>query len=171
VDHVIEPAKSGRASCGKCREKMAKGELRFGWWTYNDFAAEERHRWYHLKCGAQARPAEFRKAYLQCTAEIEDRDAIDALLVKHLKGTYPYAERAPSGRSGCLSCGDKIAKGTLRIAVETEVDTGNFVAKRPGYLHVGCGASWIGGEDLFDDLEANSPRLNDDDRDALEAGL
>ena len=52
--HVIEPAKSGRASCRTCREPIAKGELRLGEEVPNTFSdsGEATHVWHHLACAA-----------------------------------------------------------------------------------------------------------------------
>ena len=53
MDHYIEPAKSGRASCRKCKEKIEKGELRFGHAVDSGFSDEPSFQWYHLACAAE----------------------------------------------------------------------------------------------------------------------
>jgi hypothetical protein len=55
---MLEIAKSGRAKCRKCKQAIAKGELRFGEETVNAFSdsGEPSYFWYHLGCAAKARP-------------------------------------------------------------------------------------------------------------------
>lgn len=48
MPHLIEAAKSGRAKCRKCKEKIEKGELRFGHEVANAFS-DSTLQWYHLK--------------------------------------------------------------------------------------------------------------------------
>ena len=67
---------------------------------------------------------------------------------------FPYAEVAKSGRSSCLVCEDKIAKGAVRVAVERQIETDGFSGVRPGYLHAGCAASYPELAEL-DDMDAH----------------
>ena len=91
---------------------------------------------------------------------------------KHVKpGSFPYAERASSGRSKCLQCGEAIEKGDLRVAIEREIDTGTFKTKGAGYLHTGCAAENTGDDSLFEKIKANSLGLEAKDLEELEAGL
>ncbi len=46
---VIEPAKSSRARCRSCGEKIVKGELRLG--EPSIYEGHVTYRWHHLKCG------------------------------------------------------------------------------------------------------------------------
>lgn len=74
----------------------------------------------------------------------------------------PTADLAPTGRAKCIQCDEAIAKGSVRIAVEREVDTGTFVAKGAGYLHPGCAEgsarkSWpLGVGDLITRVQQNA---------------
>ena len=52
----IEPAKSSRAACRACKEKIAKGELRLG--EPSEYEGNVSYRWYHLACAAGAGDAE-----------------------------------------------------------------------------------------------------------------
>jgi hypothetical protein len=54
------------------------------------------------------------------------------------RGKYPYAERARSGRSKCIGCGEKIEKGAVRVAVERELDDVAYRGRAPAYCHVDC---------------------------------
>ena len=93
---------------------------------------------------------------------------------------YPYAERAKTSRSSCLSCTNAIEQGTLRVAVERDVDRGAFVAKGAGYLHGICAGAWLSSNssnsssaagDLLGVISANSPSLDRADLDALKNEL
>lgn len=75
-------------------------------------------------------------------------------------GGYPFAERAKSGRSTCIVCGDKIAKGTVRIGVERAIETPTFRGHGTGWLHAACRdrcAELSSLDDLDGRLQLNSP--------------
>jgi hypothetical protein len=55
---------------------------------------------------------------------------------------FPYAEVSPSGRALCVQCGKPIAKGSVRVAVERRLDTGEFQGPVAGDLHPACVASY-----------------------------
>lgn len=137
--HLIEVAKSGRASCRVCRNKIEKGELRFGEEAPNAFDPDggASYFWHHLACAAKKKPAQLKSALAAFTGEIPNRAELDALLAD-APPELPYAEKAPTGRSKCMVCGDAIPKDALRVAVEREVDTGSFTTKGTGYLHAAC---------------------------------
>ena len=165
---VIEAAKSGRAGCRGCKEKIGKGELRFGEVDYA-FDPDGSYKWYHLPCAARKLPTKLEEALGEFADEVPDRDALLAAIKEGKKGTaIPRCEPAPSGRAGCLTCSEKIKKGELRVVIEREVDTGSFVAKRPGYLHIGCAK---GSEHLadVDDLPATLAANSDLDAEQLAA--
>jgi poly [ADP-ribose] polymerase len=163
MEHIIESAKSGRAACRKCKKKIAKGELRLGVEIEGDYGVS--YQWYHLECGGQARAAELEEALGTYDGEVPERDKLDEL-IKANKGkksrggkkTFPYAELAPSGRSGCLQCEEKIPKGEIRIAVEMEIDTGSFTTVGARYLHAKCAPEFTGSaaDELCAMLEENS---------------
>jgi poly [ADP-ribose] polymerase len=155
----IEAAKSGRAGCRGCKEKIGKGELRFGEVDYT-FDSEGSFKWYHLPCAAGKLPAKLIEALEGYEGEVPNKEELLASAAKAKKGSaFPRAELAPSGRAACLGCGEKIKKGELRVAVEREVDTGSFMAKRPGYLHPACakGSEHLEGlDDVLGALKENS---------------
>ena len=161
----IETAKSGRAGCRGCKEKIAKGELRFGEVDYT-FDSEGSFKWYHLPCAAEKLPAKLVEALEAYEGEVPSKDELLATAAKAKKGSaFPRAELAPSGRAACLACSEKIKKGELRVAVEREVDTGSFVAKRPGYLHPARakGSEHLEGiEDVVGALKENSDLAEDE---------
>ena len=157
MPHVIENAKSSRASCRVCRKKIEKGEQRFGEEAPNAFDPDggSSYFWHHLACAAQKKPAELKQALATFTGEIPNRAEIDAVL-QSAPPDFPYAERAPTGRSKCLACGSAIDKDALRVAIERQVDTGAFTTKGAGYLHVGCAKAHVNDPELLARLKAHS---------------
>ena len=69
---------------------------------------------------------------------------------------YPTADLAPTGRAKCLHCTQTIDKGSVRIAVLRNIDTGSFITSGPGYLHPACAQTWAdtNWEDGFADLQS-----------------
>jgi len=166
MSHVIEYAKSGRAKCKKCKEKIEKDEIRFGHETSNAFS-DSAIGWYHMKCAAQKVPIDLEKTLKETDLEVPDLDEIKDLIAKNRKKqkptTYPYAEEASTGRSSCIVCGDQIAKGTLRVAIEREVDAGGMTRMTAGYLHPGCASECEDApDDLAEGIEENSISLDED---------
>ena len=177
MEDQIEPAKSGRASCRGCRKKIEKGDLRFGEAYDSGFGDGPAYAWFHMMCAAGKLATKLEKAIEDYDGDIDDLDDIKKEIAKGKKSeakaerAFPYAERAPSGRSGCLQCSDKIPKDDLRVAVEREIDTGTFQRAGAGYLHVACAFAYIGDDDLFDQVKANSVDLKADELDDLESAL
>jgi Poly(ADP-ribose) polymerase and DNA-Ligase Zn-finger region len=151
---MIESAKSGRAACRSCKEKIAKGELRFG---ESNQMFEGSYRWHHLKCAAEKLPVLLANTLAEHTGdEIPDRQQLEDTIASSRKGkAVPRGELAPSGRASCMACGDKIAKAALRVVAERDVEG---LGQRPGYLHPKCALEHVGlpAEDLEPDLRANS---------------
>ena len=146
MEDIIEVAKSGRAKCKTCGEKIEKDDLRFGEAFVNTFSSSGgvSFRWNHLLCAAKAMPAKLEGALESWSGDVPDRAALDAAIAaaEQKKGdgesAYPYADHAPTGRASCIVCGEKLEKGSVRVAVEREIDTGSFTRKGPGYLHPSC---------------------------------
>jgi hypothetical protein len=144
MGNVIEEAKSGRASCRTCKKAIAKGELRFGEEAPNAFGDTPSMRWHHMTCAAEKLPAELKAAMDEFPGTIPNRAELDKLMSDALSkgrakpGGFPYADKAPTGRAKCMQCEQPIAKDTLRVAVEREIDTGTMVTRGAGYLHPKC---------------------------------
>lgn len=178
MGHIIEQAKSGRASCRTCKKPIAKGELRLGEEVPNQFdAGEMTHVWHHLECAAKKKPGPL-KAALESTSEnVPNKAELEKMIGDNAKNvkpsTFPYAERAPTGRSTCMVCSESIPKGELRVAVEREVDTGSFVAKSAGYLHPACTLEHVAEdmEALFKKIKDHSPGLEKADLDTLKSEM
>jgi len=178
MGHVIEEAKSGRAKCRKCKSAIAKGDLRFGHEVVNAFSpdGEMTHQWYHLGCAAEKLPVELGQAVAEFEGEIPDRAELEKKMAAGKKkakpSKYPYAEKAPSGRSTCVECGEKIAKGEYRVAVEREIDTGSFTTSGAGYLHPMCALDHVEDPDgLMEQVRVNSVSLSEEELEELSAAL
>jgi Poly(ADP-ribose) polymerase and DNA-Ligase Zn-finger region len=162
---IIEASKSNRATCRTCRLKIDKGVLRFGEETVNAFSSEGEltHQWHHLECAAGRMAAKVKVALAAFTGPVPDREKLEAILATPpkasgkggAKATFPYAERASTGRSKCMACDEAIEKGAMRIALEREVDTGSFTTKGPGYLHPACAREHTGNDKLLEEISAN----------------
>ncbi|MBZ0117276.1 MAG: hypothetical protein K8H88_09790 [Sandaracinaceae bacterium] len=179
MDNVIEVAKTGRATCRTCRKKIEKATLRFGEAIVNQFDPDGgmTHVWHHLVCAAGRMPDKVKPVLETFEGEIPDRGEIDAALASgggkkggggtsKAKRNFPYAERAPSGRSKCLECDENIEKDAWRIAIEREIDTGSFMTTGAGYLHPACAGDHVA--DDWDAIEQNSG-LSESDYAALRA--
>ena len=84
---MIEVASSGRAGCRGCKQKIAKGELRFGEAAPNRFSDgdEPTMRWYHLRCAAGKRPKLLGPVLAAYTGSVPDRAALEATLAEAAK--------------------------------------------------------------------------------------
>ncbi|MBL8743670.1 MAG: hypothetical protein JNK04_21320, partial [Myxococcales bacterium] len=72
----------------------------------------------------------------------------------------------------CLGCGDTIAKGTIRVAIEREIERGMTTTKGAGYLHPKCAAAYVESQgsshdELTDALAKNTRALDDAEKAAL----
>lgn len=169
MNHRIEVAPSGRATCKTCGKAIAKGELRLGEEYSSQFGSEGfAIRWHHLPCGAAKLPDVLKAAMASYGGEIANRAELEAAMqapkakAKTATGALPTADLAPTSRAKCIQCAAAIEKGTVRIGVEREVDTGAFVTKGAGYLHPACAAAWVenewpaGLDDLVQRVKANT---------------
>jgi len=165
--NVIEEAKSGRASCRTCKKAIAKGELRLGVEQMTQFSDTPSMQWHHLLCAAQKLPGELKGALAGYEGDIPNRAEIEKAMTDAIKsgkakpGSFPYIDKAPTGRAKCMQCEETIEKDSFRVAVEREVDVGGFMRKSPGYMHPKCVAANlenVGGtvEDLVAQLKTNS---------------
>lgn len=178
MGHIIESAKSGRASCRSCKKPIGKGELRLGEEVPNAFSdGDMTFHWFHLECGAQKKGSVLKEALETTDIDIPNKDELlksaSSSAKKEKPSKFPYAEHAPTNRSSCIACSEKIERGNLRVAVETEVDTGGFMRKGAGYLHPACACEHTeeDSEELMEKLRANSISLTDSDFGDLEEQL
>jgi len=180
MPHTIEIAKSGRATCRGCRQKIEKNVVRFGEEVPNMFSEEggTTFRWWHLECAATKGKLanEVRDALKSWTGEVPDRDNLEKTIAENLHADYPYAERAPNGRAHCRVCDETIAKGDLRVAFERVVETGMGLQRGAGYLHSTCtlgyeDAAKMGKDALQKALREHSTKLSAADKDTLAADV
>lgn len=176
--HIIEAAKSGRASCRTCKKPIAKGDLRLGEEVPNQFdEGNMTHVWHHLACAAKKKPGPLKAALETTDVDVPNKaellKQIEAAAKTEKPTTFPYAERAPTGRSSCMVCSESIPKGELRVAVEREVDTGSFMTKGAGYLHPACAMEHVEEdvEEFFKKVKDHSPGLEPADLEALKSEL
>ena len=102
--NVIEEAKSSRATCRTCRQKIEKGALRFGEETLNQFDTEggTSYFWHHLPCAAQKRGALLKQ---HCEAKLrEARKTMDTV-------TAPAAVNTPKDYAASLAAGRAAMRG------------------------------------------------------------
>jgi hypothetical protein len=177
--HVIEIAKSGRASCRTCHKNIDKGILRFGEEAPNAFvepgAAATSFRWHHLACAAAKHSDALRPLLEAYEGEVPEREDLLRIMAEadaQKPPPFPFADRAPTGRARCQECGEAIAKGALRVAIEREVERGMTVSKAAGYLHPACAAAHVEGKGgthaaLTESLRANTRGLSAEDLDLL----
>lgn len=177
MSHVIETAKTGRASCKVCKVAIEKGALRLGEEFPNPFSeGQMSYRWHHLECGAKKKPSVLKQALELTDIEVPDKDELVKIIescAKLEKPTeLPYAEFAPTARSSCIQCGEKVEKGDLRVAVNTDTDAGSF-GMRKGFLHPACAVDFTSEapQDLYDKLVKNSRALDKSDYEAIEAEI
>jgi hypothetical protein len=151
----IEVSPSGRAACRGCKKPIAKGDLRFAE-SYALPGGDEGFRYWHLACAAPKLGAHLTAAMAAYGGDIPDRATLEAAIAKApQKGAdrpFPHVDRAPTGRAKCMECGEPIEKGSYRIAVERELETGAFVTRGAGYLHPKCAVAWRQ-ENLGDESE------------------
>lgn len=177
MGHVIEAAKSGRASCKVCKKKIDKGELRLGEEVPNPFSeGEMSFRWHHLECGAKKKPSVLTEALNETETEVPNKDELlkkaEENAIKEKPTKVPFAEFASSARSSCVHCSEKIDKGDLRLAVNADTDPSGF-GFRKGFLHPGCSSDFLDDDlqEVFSQIQTNSKGLEEKDFEAVEAEM
>jgi hypothetical protein len=180
---VVEVSPSGRAKCRGCKESIPKGVVRFGEAYDSAFTGGEALRYWHLECAAKKLPAQLEQALAGYAGDIPDKEKVEAAIAAakkkgkaSAKAALPHADLAPTGRARCLACGETLAKGSLRVAVEREVDGPMGPMRSAGYLHTACAVGYAEeqGEDpeaFVEQVFANSTHLADEHRDRLQTEL
>jgi poly [ADP-ribose] polymerase len=170
---TIEVAKTGRSRCRVCRQPIEKGALRYGEEQPSAFAEGMQMVWHHLTCAAKKKPVGVRTALAAFTGDVPNREELEALMSEGDKTAtvFPYAERAPTGRSKCQHCHEVIEKGQLRVAVEREIEAGAMARAGVGYLHAACAVEYIEDENLLATLRQNSRGLAEADFAELEQAV
>ena len=164
----IEPAATGRASCRRCREKIEKGELRFGERIPSSFGEGEQTLWYHLRCAAERLPAKLDAALAAYDGEVPERDELLRITASGKQNEklamVQKVDRAPTGRAHCQQCHETIPKGDLRVAIDRDQEG---MMPTTSYLHVRCAPAYLGSEGLKSKLERVAKALPAEDQSAL----
>ena len=148
---IIEPAKSGRASCRSCRGKILKGEYRIGipyQFTRPDGESITSYGYYHPECAPQDKIEVIIEILEKKSIDSEDKDKIRESLRKRLEESpqsssellqMAFLEPSKSARGNCRICEKKIEKGILRVAEPTQVeleDGRKFFSHK--FFHIKC---------------------------------
>lgn len=178
MPNIIETAKTGRAGCRTCKQPIGKGELRFGEEVPNAFSAGDMtYNWHHVPCAAKKKPSALKQALDDTDQDVPDKEELLKTIEANAKNekptVLPYAEYAPTARASCMACTEKIDKGALRVAVESEDDGSPFPRSGPRYLHVDCVSEHAGEdpEQFLEQIKANSKNVESKDMEALEGAL
>ncbi|MHA1972134.1 MAG: hypothetical protein ACTSW1_04005 [Candidatus Hodarchaeales archaeon] len=154
----LEAAKSGRAKCRGCQEKINKGEVRVALpysFTMKDGREIETYRYYHIRCVPPYKVS----SVLEILQETEFLDFKKLEIIKkdleaarskqkQKVSTNPYIEISPSSRATCKICKEKIIKGEFRVSkpLTVELEDGR-IFQRKTYYHFKC---YLSKEDNFD---------------------
>jgi hypothetical protein len=127
--------------------------------------------WQHLACAAKKKPNQVRAALAAFDGDVPGRAELEAVLTEADKTatTFPYAERAATGRSKCQHCEQPIEKGALRVAIERELEAGGMARTGAGYLHASCARAYLNDDGLLASVRKNSRGLSDSDAAELAA--
>lgn len=147
--YMIEGARSGRSKCKTCRKAIAKDALRIGVLIEGPFGVG--YLWHHLNCLARRQFERVEEAFREEAWQhaktpppnipsLEELGKLQeqAEEKKRQRKTPPYIELDPSGRARCKSCGEKIEKGSLRVAMGRGVEFGNQIRTAVANVHPGC---------------------------------
>jgi poly [ADP-ribose] polymerase len=148
---IIEPAKSGRASCRGCRRKILKGEYRIGipyQFTRPDGESITSFGYYHPECAPQDNIKVIIEILEKKSIDSADKDKIRESMRKGLEEgpqtssalqQKAFLEPSKSARGNCRICEKKIEKGILRVAEPTRIeleDGRKFFSHK--FFHVKC---------------------------------
>lgn len=179
--NVVETAKSGRARCRTCGEGILKDAVRFGEEVPNAFSESggTTFHWHHLLCAAKKKPWQLTEALRSFAGDVPDRAEVERVIAenapKQKPASFPYAERAATGRSRCGECHRTIEKGALRVAVQREPDGPalGIIPATPRYYHPLCARSVLPGEveKIGSAIQQNSRGLSAADGEEITAAL
>jgi len=172
MSDTIEAASTGRASCRRCREKIEKGQLRFGERVPSTFGEGEQTLWYHLPCAAERLPAKLDAALAGFDGEVPEREALVSVIENGKENEklalVQKVDRAPTARAHCQQCHEAIPKGELRVGVDRDQEG---MMPTVSYLHLRCAATYLGEAGLKAKLERSAHGLPAEDQAALAAAL
>ena len=171
MNHVVEPASTGRAKCRACEALIAKGELRFGERRPNPFGDGEMTLWFHPLCAAFKRPGPLLE-YLESDNSVPDAGHLLAVCQSSMAHRrlprVSGAQQAPTGRARCRHCKSLIEKASWRIPL-VYFEEGRFAPM--GFIHAGCAEGYLETTDILDRIAHFSPELDPDAKAALTEAL
>uniref|UniRef100_A0AAR2JZI8 Poly [ADP-ribose] polymerase n=1 Tax=Pygocentrus nattereri TaxID=42514 RepID=A0AAR2JZI8_PYGNA len=151
--YKAEYAKSGRASCKKCKENIAKDSLRMAIMVQSPMFDGKVPHWHHFSCF-------WLKAAIQSTSDIsgftdlrwEDQEKVKKAIenggaagggqkggAKGEKTLNDFAvEYAKSNRSTCKGCDQKIEKDQIRVSKKTVDPEKPQLGLIDRWYHTGC---------------------------------
>lgn len=107
---------------------------------------QEGSRYWHMECAAKKLASTLQPVLAAYEGEVPERAALDELIEKAPKKPkpkpFPHADRAPTGRARCQHCTEPLEKGSWRIVIERDVETGPMVTRGAGYVHPACLFAW-----------------------------
>ncbi|XP_011692295.1 PREDICTED: poly [ADP-ribose] polymerase-like [Wasmannia auropunctata] len=139
LGYQVEYAKSSRAHCCLCKQRIEKESLRLGIIVESPFHKGTIPRWYHFPCFFSLEHEEHISTYkLVGFNEIRNED--QAAIRERLSLADFRVEYAKSGRATCVGCHEKIIKGETRIGkkdydAEQAMRFNGFVDR---WYHVEC---------------------------------
>ncbi len=155
MSNIIEKAKSGRAKCRTCGEKIEKGVYRFGEEvnTYD----HPSFRYHHLECVAKINPVELDKVLNNTKEDISNKEELKALIVKSKK-KFIYGESYDyPGKLRCYYCGERIHENLIIVQEE-----GSFTTeRRETYIHVACARHAIDDDNIIETIKENKYKLKE----------
>ncbi|KAM3962867.1 poly-(ADP-ribose) polymerase [Aphomia sociella] len=166
LPYQVEYAKSGRASCKGCKQKIDQGALRIARMVQSAFHDGKQPNWYHEDCFfTKQRPtsvaeiSDFNKLknadQKKLLSRIEDNSSGAVLPAEETKGKKRKAsktsqaasgnlkdfavEYSKSSRATCKHCEIKICKGEVRICkIVFDTEVGAKFGGQPLWHHVKC---------------------------------
>lgn len=143
--YLIEKARSSRSKCKTCRKAIDKGLLRLGVLIEGPFGTG--YLWHHLECAARKQIGSVEEAYsgnfAAAGVELPPIEELRKLAEetekkKQEKQAVPFVERASTGRSKCVQCGEPIAQDAFRVALLRTVEFYGQVRAGPIKVHAEC---------------------------------
>jgi hypothetical protein len=172
MSDTIEAAPTGRASCRRCREKIEKGELRFGERIPSAYGEGEQTLWYHLRCAAERLPAKLEVALAAHDGDVPGREELFTVIEggkqNEKLAAVQKVDHAPTARAHCQHCHEAIPKGELRVGVDRDQEG---MMPTISYLHVRCAPAYLGEAGLKDKLLRAGHDLSAEDQAALRKAL
>lgn len=169
MNHILEPATTGRSRCRVCNRTIERGELRFGE-RREGFGDAESTCWFHPLCAAYRRPEPLMALLsAQPNAEVERlRPTIELGLSLPRLPDLGSAERSPTDRARCKHCHKRIAKDAWRLGLTFFAE---FRYADSGFVHAACAGAYFGTTDILERVKHLSAEIAAADLEELRAAI